>query len=130
MYVLFVVCTYTLSLPSLPPPPSSSLQLYFPYFQEHTREVEEVVHEAPEVEAQINSFKSDLVKKTTSLKAVWDKFLQRVDNRKIVLHKTVCFYERVNKVRFLPGSDVLLAALSVEARFLTNYTCMCVHTYM
>ena len=95
------------------------LPLYLPYFQENTHEVDQVVHEAPEVEAQIHSFKSDLVKKTTSLKAVWDKFLQRVENRKTVLHKTVCFYERVNKVRLLAGSDVLLAAWSVEARFLT-----------
>lgn len=78
--------------------------------------MDQVVHEAPAVEAQIHSFKSDLVKKTTSLKAVWDKFLQRVDNRKAVLHKTVCFYERANKVRLLlPGSDVLLA-LVVECR--------------
>lgn len=67
------------------------------------------------MEAQIRSFKSDLVKKTTSLKAVWDKFLQRVDNRKTVLHKTVCFYERVNKVRLLRGRHVL-SGLSVEYR--------------
>ena len=117
---------YSLSFPlflAFSPPPS--LKLYLQYFQEHTHEVDQVVHEASEVEAQIHSFKSDLVKKTTSLKAVWDKFLQRVDNRKIVLHKTVCFYERVNKVRFLPGSDVLLA-LSVECRSQILH----IHTYM
>ena len=125
MYILFIACICTLSFPLFLPFSPPPLKLYLQYFQEHTHEVDQVVHEAPEVEAQIRSFKSDLVKKTTSLKAVWDKFLQRVDNRKAVLHKTVCFYERVNKVRFLPGSDVLLA-LNVECRSQILY----VHTYM
>ena len=86
--------------------PLSSLSLSLSV-QEQTHAVEEVVREAPGVEERIQSFKSDLVKKTTSLKAVWDKFIQRVDNRRSVLHKTGCFYERVHKVRLLCNSSTL-----------------------
>ena len=73
------------------------------------------MRETPGVEEQIQSFKSDLVKKTTSLKTVRDKFIERVDNRRTVLHKTGCFYEHVHKVgyvAYMTGSTRMLQMTS------------------
>lgn len=51
------------------------------------------------MESQITGFRSDLVKKAGSLGAVWDKFLQRVENRGTVLTMAIAFHSSVEKVR-------------------------------
>ena len=67
--------------------------------QELSHQVEMLHSEAPQVEAQIKGFQSELVKKTTSLRAVWDKFLLKVDNRRKVLHTATSFYDNLSQVR-------------------------------
>ncbi len=54
--------------------------------------------EAPKIETQIHGFKSDLGKKTASLHAVWEKFLQRVEDREELLHIAASFYENMSQV--------------------------------
>lgn len=63
-----------------------------------TQQVQELMGSANHVEAQISGFRSDLVKKTSSLKAVWDKFLQRVANRGMVLSGALAFYSAKEEV--------------------------------
>ena len=64
-----------------------------------TQQVQELLASADHVETRISGFRSDLVKKTTSLKAVWDKFLQRVANRGMVLSGALAFYSAKEEVR-------------------------------
>jgi len=54
---------------------------------------------ASEIEGQITGFKSDLAKKTSSLKAVWEKFLPRVENREFVLNLALSFHTTLEQVR-------------------------------
>ena len=63
-----------------------------------TAEVEELLSSADEVEAGIKTFHSELGKKASSLKAVWDKFLQRVTNRGVVLSGALVFYSAKEQV--------------------------------
>lgn len=64
-----------------------------------SHQVQELLSSAEEVESRITGFRSDLEKKTTSLGAVWGKFLQRVDNRGTVLTMAIAFYTTIEKVR-------------------------------
>ena len=77
---------------------SLSLTHTHTYTQEYTTQVEKLHNQAPQIESQIHGFKSELVKKATSLKTVWDKFLQRVDNRRKILLLTSGFYDNTAKV--------------------------------
>ena len=61
--------------------------------------MERLHSEAPRVESQIKGFKSELGRKTASLHAVWEKFLQRVENRREVLTMATSFYDNITKVR-------------------------------
>ena len=61
--------------------------------------MERLHSEASHVESQIKGFKSDLGRKTSSLHAVWEKFLQRVENRREVLTMATSFYGNISKVR-------------------------------
>ena len=67
--------------------------------KEFSEQVDELVSSASETEAVITGFRSDLVKKTDSLKAVWDKFLQRVQNRGTVLTMAHTFHTSTEQVR-------------------------------
>ena len=53
------------------------------------------------VEAQIQGFQPELVRKMASLQAVWEKFLQRVDNRRKTLHLATSYYGNLGKVFYL-----------------------------
>ena len=66
--------------------------------QDHTPQVTQLYTEAAEVDSRIDRFKSDLVKKTTSLKAVWDKFSKRVDDRHAMLLLATHFYDNIEEV--------------------------------
>ena len=66
--------------------------------QDHTPQVAQLYAEAAEVDSRIDRFKSDLVKKTTSLKAVWDKFSKRVDDRHAMLLLATHFYDNIEEV--------------------------------
>lgn len=61
-------------------------------------QVQELHDSAELVEAEIIGFRSDLGKKTSSLKTVWDKFLQRVENRGVVLHMALTFHTDIQQV--------------------------------
>ena len=61
-------------------------------------EVERLLGDAGAVESGITGFRSDLLKKATSLHAVWDKFMQRVTNRKAVLGRAARYYDNTAKV--------------------------------
>lgn len=61
-------------------------------------QVQELHDSAEQVEAEIKGFRSDLGKKTWSLKTVWDKFLQRVENRGMVLHMAMAFHTHIQQV--------------------------------
>lgn len=87
---------------TLPLSLSPSLFTSFPYMlptQEYTHQVRQLHAEAPNVEAQIQGFQPDLVRKTTSLHTVWEKFLQRVENRRDTLHMATSYYGNLNQVR-------------------------------
>lgn len=64
-----------------------------------TEQVQELLSSAEQVETQITGFRSDLVKKTSSLRTVWEKFLQRVGNRGMVLAAALAFYTAREEVR-------------------------------
>lgn len=53
---------------------------------------------AAEVEAKITGFRSDLTRKTTSLRTVWGKFLLRVQNRGSVLTLALSFHTALEQV--------------------------------
>ncbi len=61
-------------------------------------EVDQLLATAEEVEAEIVGFRSDLKKKTDSLKGVWFKFLQRVENRGTVLNTALAFHISIEQV--------------------------------
>ena len=92
-------------------PPSSPLPFLSPLFlllsspplppQEYTQQVKQLHTEAPMVEAQIQGFQPELVRKMASLQAVWEKFLQRVDNRRKTLHLATSYYGNLGKVFYL-----------------------------
>ena len=61
-------------------------------------QVQELHDSAEQVEAEIKGFHSDIGKKTFSLKTVWDKFIQRVENRGVVLHMALTFHTDIQQV--------------------------------
>ncbi len=65
---------------------------------------------AVEVEGQITGFKSDLMRKTSSLKTVWQKFLQRVENRGSVLDLALSFYTTLEQVCLCVRSGMFVCA--------------------
>ena len=69
-----------------------------------SQQVSELDVTASEIEGQITGFKSDLSKKTNSLKAVWEKFLPRVQNREFVLNLALSFHTTLEQVRRVSSS--------------------------
>lgn len=78
----------------------------FERFQEevkgHSVVVERLFAEAGSVDSVISGFKSDLIKKARSLKAVWDKFTTRLNDRRDVISLAAGFYDNAEMVCVSP----------------------------
>ena len=94
-------------------------------------QVSELDSTAADIEAQIGGFKSDLTRKTGSLRAVWQKFLQRVQNRGSVLNLALSFHttlEQVNGNRigsFLCVAVLIVLHLSITSSFSKSLSISC-----